>query len=198
MVSGGAQAKFFVGSQTIATAADLEAWMRRAQANEEFVYCEALEPIRGETWARVRELTQAGYIRPHERKRAGGGKIFFAVRTRRQISVAADPVQAGLSDPATDAVFREFKRAANLDLACPSDADLARRCGLASRDAAQHRVRKLIALKLIASEVAYEGGVPTRVVTICATGKRTRLPPRWAAAVVSAQRDAAQAAGGAK
>jgi hypothetical protein len=172
--------------------------MRGASAGEEFVYCEAPSPIRGETWSRAGELATKGLILTLTRKRAGGGFVYFARRTSRPLGVKHDPVAAALADPATDAIFRALKRAANFGRPCPTDTELMRLAGLNMRQAAAWRVRRLIDLKLIQSTLAYEGGVPTRVVTIVATGKFTALPKKWAALQQAAELDARAAAGGAQ
>jgi hypothetical protein len=190
---------FFVGPQKLATVDDLDAFVRRAGPEESFVWCEALEQIASLTKARVTELIADGLVRNHALKRAGGGYEFTVFRTGKRLAAKGDPVTAALSDPATDVIFRALKRAANLGLPCPTDTDLMRTAGLAIRQSAQQRVRKLIELKLIQSTVAYEGGVRTRVVTIAAGpcagsagGKTTRLPPRWAAMAKAAQREIAR------
>ena len=121
---------------------------------------------------------------PSTPRRAGGGYDFTAVRsglkpTRRSVQ------QIALDEPATEAIFRALKRAANMRQPCPSLGDLARALaaeGLElTRDQVQARIRKLADSGLIRSEVLVEDGVPQRVVTIAATGRRTALPPRWAA-----------------
>lgn len=181
----------FVGQVMLVSVDDLDAFVRRATAEESFTYCEAPDLIRSPTSARVTELSTDGLVRPHRKRRAGGGWCFYVVRTAKRGTSAQSPVEAALSDAATDIIFRELKRAANFDLPCPSDADLARKAGLTSRDQAQWRVRKLVHVQLVSSELAYEGGVPTRVVTIVATGKRTRLPAKWQALQQAAAADQA-------
>jgi len=188
----------FEGVQGCAQLHVLDSWWRRASPGDEFIYCEALEPIRNdETWQRAGELARAGFLRTHERLRAGGGKQYFVVRTSKRVEKQLNPVEACLADPATDAILRALKRAANLGMPCPSDAELARAAGLNTRDQAQWRVRKLVDVGLISSTLAYEGGVPSRVVTIAASGKFTALPRKWAELQRAAERDA-RAAGGAR
>jgi hypothetical protein len=199
---------FFQGVQGCASLHVLDAWWRTAGPGDEFIYCEAIEPIRNdETWRRAGELAREGFLRTHERLRAGGGKQYYAVRTSKRFERQADPIEAALADPATDLIFRALKRAANLGLACPSDTDLARAAGLDQRQKAQWRVRRLIDLELISSEVVYDSGVPSRVVTIVAGkhagpagNKFTALPKKWAELQRSAARDvqAAPAAGRAR
>jgi hypothetical protein len=205
MARGGiSAAPFFIGGQKLATIDDLDAFVRRARPDESFTYCEAPELIRSETSARVTELAADGLVRPHRKRRDGGGWEFTIMRTRKGFPAKADPVRAALADEATDLVFRALKRAAILGLPCPTDSDLMRKAGLFSRDQAQWRVRKLIDVGLISSAQAYEGGVPSRVVTISegryaggAAGKFTALPKKWAELQRAAERELRQA-GGAK
>lgn len=196
MAGGPSAQPKFSGSQKLSTVDDLDAFVRRAAAEDSFTYCEAPDLIRSETSARVTSLAADGLVRPHRRRREGGGWEFYVVRTRRGLAIKADPVHAALSDPATDLIFRAVKRAANFGQPCLTDTDLSRIAGLSSRDAAQHRFRKLIDLGLIQSTLAYEGGVPFRVVTIVAGphagsagGKSTALPKKWAALQAAAERE---------
>lgn len=187
---------FFAGQQTLATVDDLDAFVRRAAPEQRFTYCEAPDLIRSETSARVNELAAEGLVRPHRTRRQGGGWEFYVVRTRKGMAARPDPVSAALADAPTDLIFRALKRAANLGMPCPTDTELARKAGLNSRDQAQWRVRKLIDLGLIQSTLAYEGGVPSRVVTIMATGKFTALPSKWAALWQAVERELRQAGEG--
>lgn len=181
--------KHFAGSQRLATLDDLDAFVRRARAEESFVYCEAPELIRCETSVRVTALAADGLVRPHRSRREGGGWTFFVVRTGKAlpgVKGTIDPAIAALADPATDIIFRALKRAANMGQPCPSDSDLARAAGLDMRQKAGWRVRKLIDAGLIGSTQVYEGGVASRVVTIAATrhagtaaDKFTALPRKW-------------------
>jgi hypothetical protein len=107
------------------------------------------------------------------------------------------PQEKVLNDAATAAIFVQLKREANFSLPCSTDAALARLTGLNTRNQAQHRVQELIRAELIESQIAYEGGVQTRVVTILAgrhagsaAGKSTALPKKWAALKRAAERDA--------
>jgi hypothetical protein len=190
------QTAFFSGQQKLATVEAVDAFVRTADRGAEFVYCEAREPMRGETWARVGELVQAELVRSHQRRRQGGGFEYFIVRTGKARAQRMNPQQAALADAATATILQILKRAANVGADCPSDAELARQVGLSTRILAQNRVRRLIEVGLIESTVAHEGGVPRRVVTIVETGRRTKLPPKWAALEAAARNDS-QAAGNA-
>jgi hypothetical protein len=187
----------FAGRQTLATADDLEAFVRGAGPEDSFTYCEAPELLVGETSIRVTELAAEGLVRPHRRRREGGGWEFYIVRSRKGLPAAADPARSALADKPTDLIFRALKRAANFDRPCPTDTELARAAGLNTRDQAQWRVRKLVEAGLIESQLVYDGGIPTRVVKIedsrhagSAGGKTTALPKKWAAMRNAALRDA--------
>jgi hypothetical protein len=189
---------FFAGVEQLAPPEAIAAWLKQAAAGDEFVYCEARSPLRGEGWVRISELARDGLVRTHDRKRAGGGKVYYAVRTRKGLPQKADPMAAALGDPATEIIFRALKRAANLDLPCPSDGELAKAAGLDMRQKASWRIRRLADAGLIGSTQVYDGGVPARVVTILATrhagaaaGRFTALPRKWAELRRAAERDAA-------
>jgi hypothetical protein len=171
----------FVGAQVVATVHQLDDFVRRAEPDQRFVYCEAPDLIRGETSDRVAELRRQGLVIPAQERRAGGGFRFLVVRTRYKPRPKADPVREALGDSATARILRRLERAAEAGERCPSDAELAEDCGLNTRNEAQWRVRKLAALGVIESVVATERNVRTRVVTIVHSGKRTAPPPLWAA-----------------
>jgi len=169
----------FHGVQTVAPVESIDAFVRAARPGDRLVYCEAPELIRCETSRRAAELAQAGLVRTHQVRRQGGGFTFLIVRTGYKLPRELTPAEAALADPFTAAVFAELQQAARAGRRCPSDAELARRSGLASRDQAQWRVRKLADAGLIESVVHYRRGVPARVVTILGgggEGTRTALP----------------------
>lgn len=198
---GKAHPEAFHGVEAIAPPQSLETWLRRANAGDEFIYCEARAPIRTETWYRAGELARDGLIRTHERKRAGGGKVYFAVRTRKVLpSAKDDPVATALADPITDTIFRALKRAANMAQACPTDSELMRMTGLDQRQQAGWRVRRLVKVGLIKSMQVYESHVPARVVEILPTkhagaagGKCTAFPKKWRDLREAAERELRQA-----
>lgn len=188
----------FVGSQRLLTVAEVDCFVRRAAKGERFVYCEALSLPAGPTAAHVRELARRGIVLTLQERRAGGGTNYLIQRTGFVLSggnnsagsgrVGVRPDPGGRNaDPALDIIRRRITRAANFGLKCPSDAELAvevraeLNLDIFTRDQAQARIRKLVDKGIIHSTVATEGGVPTRVVTVLASGKRTALPPKWAA-----------------
>lgn len=166
----------FEGHQTIATADALDAWLRSAHAGEKFVYCEAPEPIRIDSWLRVPELEQQGLVHMRQERREGGGWRWYVLRSKKPLARQLSPQEQALRDEATARIFAQLKREANLGLKCSSDTGLASVAGLNTRDQAQWRVRELVRVGLIRSEIVTRGGVPTRVVTIADSGKQTLMP----------------------
>lgn len=187
----------FHGMQRIATVEELDRWVSHARANERFVYCEAPMLIRGPTADRARNLEQEGLVTLFQSRRAGGGFEFVAQRAARKARV---PGANGGSKPAmsaavperqsriwaeTEAVFRLLSRAANFERVCPTQGEIARALEaegmVITADQARQRIMRLIDSGAIRSTLCVEDGVPVRVVTIVKTGKRTALPPTWAA-----------------
>lgn len=181
----------FIGVQRVATPAELDSFVARAAAGERFVYCEAPTLIRGASATRARELEQAGLVMLFQPRRAGGGFEFTAVRTGLKIK-RRSPAEEALAERATEALFRVLKRAANMAAPCPTQARLVEALAVEgfrmTTDQVKARIRKLADAKLIESTVVVEDGVQVRVVKICASGKRTALPPKWAALERSAAR----------
>lgn len=199
---GGAKAKsFFTGAILLQPPEAMDAFVRMASAGNEFIYAEAPEEPRNQAcWSKAAELGRGGLVRTHQRRRPGGGWQFYLVRTSKPLPRETSLEERALSDRATAAIFVQLKREANLGLPCSSDTELMRIAGLAMRQQAGNRVRKLIDAGLIESTLAYEGGVPTRVIRILpsryagpSADKETALPRKWAALRASAARDAGSA-----
>jgi hypothetical protein len=176
MPAKGASRAHFVGHQQIATGAAIDAWVRRAKSGDRFTYCEAPEPMRFDAWLRAPELEQQGLVHLRQERREGGGYRWFVVRTAKAMQAPQSAAEKALADEATARIHADVCQAASQGRFCPSDAELARRAGLFSRDQAQWRVRRLVDAGVIKSELIYRAGVPTRVVTILATGKSTARP----------------------
>lgn len=173
----------FIGSQRVASPAELTSFVARASAGERFVYCEAPCLIRGETSVLASAMQQQGLVMLVQPRRPGGGFDFIAVRTGLRAG-RRSPAAEALGERATEAVFRALKRAANLARRCPTQSELAKSLEVEgieiTTDQVKARIRKLVDAKLIESRVVFENGVQMRVVRIVATGKQTALPPKWA------------------
>lgn len=169
----------FSGAQHVADGASLDAWVGHAGFGERLIYCSAPSLIAGPGKAKALELEQLGLVRLAQQRRAGGGFDYLMIRSSKALRAPKAATAAG--DPALETILRALKRAANFDRPCPSDAQLAALAELGTRAQAQWRIRKLVESGVIRSMIVTEGGVAHRVVTIAASGKRTALPPKWAA-----------------
>jgi hypothetical protein len=190
--------KFYVGAVAVQLPEALDRFVATAPAGAEFVYCEAPEPQYGETWSRAGEHARSGLVRTLSRRRAGGGWEYYCVRTGRSLPAEQSLRDKTLGDRATAAIFAQLKREANMGLPCSSDEELRKKAGLTSRNQASWRFKKLLEAGLIQSTLAYENGVPSRVVTIVESGKTTALPKKWAALKRAAEREQQAATGGAR
>jgi hypothetical protein len=184
---------FFTGHERTSTVRELDAFVATARPGERFIYAEVPFLRGGETADHARALAQAGFVTTHQERRQGGGRNYFVQRTSKPSPTSRRGRPANELSEELDVIYRALKRAANLNQPCPTDAGLAKLAKLDTRDQAQWRIRVLVQRGLIESVVAYENCVPTRVVTITATGKTTALPTKWAALQSAAARDVAGA-----
>lgn len=158
----------------------LMAWARAAQPGEDVIYATGdrpSEPVRGA----VRALAAAGIVAPVTVRREAGF-AFIAQRTAATIDRLGAPRRspsrgvagmAGMAGRASErALYRLLVRRASAGLACPTDSALAAQLGLPGRLSASYRLRRLVAAGLITIEHPHPWG--PRIVTICATGKRTK------------------------
>lgn len=161
----------------VVSVADLDGFVRSAEKNAEFIYCRASAPPRDSaTWKRAGELARDGLVTTHSKRICGVVHDYIVMRTARPVPPPASEAELALSDRANALIYDVMVGAAEQGLPCPSTSALAQVADLASRDAAQYRVRRLIDAGLIESELVYCNRVATRVVTIVATGNRTAEP----------------------
>ncbi|MBJ7442866.1 MAG: winged helix-turn-helix domain-containing protein [Sphingobium sp.] len=165
----------------------LSDWAERAQAGEDVVYCTGVRP--DETiGAAARALCESGVVTLTARRVAaesGGGFRFIAqrladprpsqIRARRRSNSGqfrqGQPA-SGDAKRTTRAVLRLLVQAANRDAPCPTNAEIAVRVGLTGSVAASYRMRRLVRDGMISVEEP--GPCERRIVTIVATGKKTR------------------------
>jgi len=124
--------------------------------------------------------------------RAGDGRFNYVIQKRSSsMETRAERVRdAEAEDEALDAIFRALKRAANMGLPAPSNTELARSAGLATRDQAAWRVAKLIQKGLIRSMSVTSGPqAGARVITIVSSGRRTAAPESWQQAARDVRRE---------
>lgn len=159
----------------------LHSWAARARPGEDVVYDTGIRP--GEAiGAAVRNLHDSGLV-TMTAKRVDGQFRFIAQRLadpRPSQRAARVPEHRGRfalravkgRRTVERLIYRLLVEAARRGLPCPTNAEIAIRVGLSGAVAASYRMRRLVA----AGRIAVEEPSPLerRVVTIMATGKRTR------------------------
>jgi hypothetical protein len=165
--------------------AEAQGWFKSAAIGEVLLYAGGPRLIQGETSHYFRDLALAGLAHPIQLRLTD--RIGYEYEVRKlgdERPPAAPPAEM---DAALEAIFAAIERAAEDGARCPSDAELARAAGLATRAAAQGRVVQLRKARRILSEPVTgpfddaQDRQIGRVVTIVATGKRTRAPKGWGA-----------------
>lgn len=154
--------------------AEFEHWLATAPIGAQFVYAWGPVPQRRrEVWAHAAEAGREGVIRLHHRRRGDGGWDYVAVRAVPPIiaAKAAPATAVGDDDHPAQKMLRALRRAANFKRPCPSNAELARECGLPDAAAASYRVRQLRDLGFIV--VSEQGPGLPRVVKIVSSGNVT-------------------------
>lgn len=159
--------------------AGLDAWLRRARPGERLVYARGPYLLRCSAADHVRSLYQRREIDLHQRRATGCvGLEYLAVRLERARTADAQR-EAPASDEALDKILAIFRRETNFGRPASSDAQLARAVGLATAPQAAWRVAKLRKAGLIRTQVVTDDPEIKRVVTIVATGRRTKAPASW-------------------
>lgn len=161
-------------------AGDIRQWAEAAKPGAQATYGRGESPPR-ELVQAMREMVDAGVLHP-KRKREGGGFLFLVERGTAPLS-AADKRRAARGYARRQTVKRSslsmvlqcLTSAAVSDRPCPSNDELAKRCGLSGKDSARYRVGLLIRQGRISVEDC--GPISPRVVTILTgrhAGKSTR------------------------
>lgn len=153
-------------------ASALDQWASSAMPGDKIIYATGPELPRGSpAVAMARTLANVGLVTLTTRA-LDGGRDFIAIRCAIDPNKAAAPRHAPVQeDELTELVFRRLSRAANLGQVCPTNAELARDCGLPDAAAASYRIRKLIAAKRV--RIEDQGPNRRRIVTIVKTGRCT-------------------------
>lgn len=167
------------GADWVLARAEVARWFEHARVGEKLIYAGG-RLIQGETSLFVRTLYLEGEATLLQPRSASGGGFDYILQKRATAKAEAAPIAAAEADEAQDVILRRLKRCANLNMQCPSDAELAREAGLATRARAAWRLRKLEKAGTIKTRTTGDVAVP-RVVTIVATGKQTKVPSSWAA-----------------
>ncbi len=157
----------------------LDHWAARALPGEDVVYSTGARP--GDAiGAAVRQLHAAGLVTMTSKRMDGRLRhIVQRLPEPRPSQQLRKPVPRGRFTVASDdakrttrMVLRQLARAAGRGEPCPTNAELARAVGLKDAVAASYRMRRLV--KDGAIVVEEPSPIERRVVTIVATGKKTR------------------------
>jgi hypothetical protein len=155
------------------TADDVDAWLRTAEAGDTFVYAYGPQLVQGGAAARVTELTKAGDVTPHHKRRPDGG-FDFLIRRNAAKKISCAPV----CTPDMLAVLVVLQDAADAKRRCPSDDAIAAETGLSARRV-KYQLDKLEAARFIARRTVKTGiqrDPYHRIVTVIATGASTAGP----------------------
>lgn len=160
---------------------DLQSWARDASPGTSV--CLGVGPrLPARTAEVVTSLCAAGVI-DAPRRRIGPDRYSFVVQRRSQRFVERPPTKprggnhARRTGTVERRVLKLLLKAATDSLPCPTNAAIARAVGLPNELAASYRVRRLQERGLIFVDVPADPRLH-RVVTIRASGKKTRGGPR--------------------
>lgn len=155
------------------TAADVEAFVKRARPGDRFVYATGPTLVQGAAAALVRKLDAAGEVAAHNRRnKATGGLEYVIIRNRIRVVTQRPPV----CTPLMMAVLVELQDAAMNKRRCPSDAEIGLATGMTA-DQVKWQMKKLEEIGLIIRRmVPAPGDNRFRVVKVIATGHETACP----------------------
>jgi len=161
----------------ILTAAELTVWLAGAQAGDRLVYCTGPAMLAGPTQDRLAKLIAEGKVRAHKRRNPAVGVLEHYLVVLPPAARAVEVTVSARPDLAAEAILRALERCVNQRRRAYSDFELAKIAGLATRNQAAWRVKKLAEAGAIAIETV-EGPTraPWRVVII--NGRGTMGPPR--------------------
>lgn len=158
---------------------DIENWLRRAGPGDRESYGRGERPPR-ELVRAMQPLIRSELLRPVA-KREGREFLFLIERTTRPLHrmgrTSCGPVRRAKRRSVASLMFNLLVQAARRGVPCPSNAQLAQRCGLQSKQAASHQLHLLVA----AGRIAIAGGTggEARMVTVLIgkyAGRRTADP----------------------
>lgn len=164
-----------VASIPAAFSVDVEAfehWVAASEPGDRFRYATGVvPPHKAPAWVMARALYDEGEVTLTSGKRPDNGEWdWFAVR-RAPEKPELPVIVTATAEVATGRVLRELRRCALNRLRCPTNAEIARSCGLPTPVAASYQLRKLVGAGAI--RVLIKGPNAPRVVTIVSTGEST-------------------------
>lgn len=183
MMPGGAAALYV--PQTV-----LEEWFAHARAGQRTIYVRGVADGSHEVVKLVRDWSRTGEATCSQgRDRDTGELLYYVTRCRpaqndaARASGARSAIDEAERETPDGKIYLALRRAANLGLPCPSNAQLAELAGLRDADAARYVLRKLQQAAKI--DVKLSGrGRSFRRVRIVETGRMTADEPGAAREVV--------------
>lgn len=172
-----------VGGATmfVATAAEIDAWLRRAGAGDCCVYARVARLDRGLDGATLaRRAAAQALVTLRQTRHAPASPLFDYIARRTALPIRAEAAAVPPSDDALTAdarrVLDHLARQADQEAPASTNRGIARACGLKDEDAARYQLRRLRALgKIIVKPVPAD---PGRQIIIVETGARTGLVGR--------------------
>lgn len=193
--SGGSRSAPSPALQWVLPRAEVESWLKRAQAGERLIYAHGPQLIRGETSLYVRDLALAGTVDPIQPRSPDGG-FDFAIQKRNSPSPQPSPAKGeGELDEAAEVIYRVLARDAAFGRRAHSNRALAQIAGLATPEQAAWRLAKLARAKRIRTITITTGtNAGWRIFEIIdlstgSGGKQTAAPPSWEKARADARRE---------
>jgi hypothetical protein len=154
--------------------AEFEQWLDTAQPNDRFVLAEGeTSPRAAPIWSFARASCDDGTVRLHHVQGDRPGWWQY-IAVRRGLIEVGEPARVLRVEDDTDPaekVLRVLRRAANFSRPCPSNAELAKACGLKDAGQASYQVRRLVQAGAI--RVVSQGVGQARVIVIAGSGRRT-------------------------
>lgn len=149
----------------------LRDWVERAAPGDTLAYATgAVPPRTAAAWVLARELAEARLVALTSRRTAEG---WAWIAERLGLPGAALPASAPAVDMMMLRVAEEVLRCANAGEPCPTDGELAARCGLPGTDAVNYRLRKAVKARLVELQKPMQPG-ERRIATDPKTGKSTK------------------------
>jgi len=168
----------------IITAAEVTVWLSTAQPGDSLVFCTGPRMLPGPTQDRLGELIAAGKVRTHQRRvpSTGSGQAATTLEhfmVVKPASAAAPPIAVTVTarpDEAIETIFEALVRCVARGRRAYADRELARIAGLATRNQAAWRVKKLAEAGRIRVETV-EGPDRTQWRVVWIGGRSTLRPP---------------------
>jgi hypothetical protein len=159
----------------IFTAAEVSVWFKSAIPGDTFVYCIGPAMMPGPTQTLVRKLIETKRAGTHKRRGAGGRLEHYLVKLAPPPRSRAAPPAAPIDQAAAE-ILAALERCVERRRRAYSDQELAKIAGLATRNQARWRLRKLEEAGAVSIETV-EGPDRTAWRIVAIGGRRSAAPP---------------------